>query len=90
VFDVGLRLGWPAEYGGRGLRNAYFDRWEHRLDELATDEVAAEELRDARDAEDYGVAYLYAGQGVGLLDRERSVAEVLGDLSRAEDLLRRF
>ena len=36
------------------------------------------------------MAYLYAGQGVGLLDRERSVAEVLGDLSRAEDLLRRF
>ncbi len=26
VFDVGQRLAWPPEYGGRALRNAFFDR----------------------------------------------------------------
>jgi nitronate monooxygenase len=89
VFDVGLRLGWPEAYGGRGLRNAYFDRWSGRLEELAGDEEAARELADARAAEDYDTAYLYAGQGVGLLREERSVAEVLRGFADAERLLRR-
>ena len=90
VFDVGLRLGWPAEYGGRGLRNAYFDRWADRLDALAADDDAARELAEARAAGDYDTAYLYAGQGVGLLREERSAADVLRDLAGAEELLRRF
>jgi nitronate monooxygenase len=88
VFDVAQRLGWPQEYGGRALRNAYFDRWESRLDELADDEEAARELREARDAGDYDTAYVYAGQGVGLLTEERSAAEVVEELAGAESLLR--
>ena len=44
VFDVGQRLTWPPEYGGRALRNAFFDRWVGREDELAADDVAAAEL----------------------------------------------
>jgi nitronate monooxygenase len=90
VFDVAQRLDWPEEYGGRGLRNAYFDRWEHRLDELADDEAAAAELIAARREQDLDVAYVYAGQGAGLLSEERSVADVLADLAGAEGLLRRF
>jgi nitronate monooxygenase len=89
VFDVALGLGWPEEYGARGLRNGFFDRWQHRLDELAADGAAREALGAAREAGDYDVAYLYAGQGVGLLDRERPVAEVLAELAGAEELLRR-
>jgi nitronate monooxygenase len=90
VFDVGQRLGWPPEYGGRALRNAYFDAWADRLDELASDEEAAAELVRARREEDYDRAYLYAGQGVGLLREERPAADVVADLARAEELLRRF
>jgi nitronate monooxygenase len=89
VFDVALGLGWPEEYGGRGLRNPFFDRWQHRLEALAADPSAREELRAARAAGDYATAYLYAGQGVGLLTEERPVAAVLADLAGAEDLLRR-
>ena len=89
VFDIALGLGWPREYGGRGLRNTYFDRWQQRLGELADDADAREELRAAQAAGDYDTAYLYAGQGVGLLDRERPVAEVLAELAGAEELLRR-
>jgi nitronate monooxygenase len=88
VFDVALGLGWPEEYGGRGLRNTYFDRWHRRLDELAADPAAREELRAAQQADDYDTAYLYAGQGVGQLDRERPAADVLADLAGAEHLLR--
>jgi nitronate monooxygenase len=90
VFDVAQRLSWPEEYGGRALRNEYFDRWADRLDDLSADDEAATQLTEARAAEDYDTAYVYAGQGVGLLHEERSVADVLADLSRAEDLLRRW
>ncbi|GAA1649247.1 nitronate monooxygenase [Georgenia ruanii] len=90
VFDVAQGLRWPAEYGGRALRNAFFDAWHDRLDELAENADAAEQLRQARAAEDYDTAVIYAGEGVGLLRSERSVAEVLAEFGRAEDLLRRF
>jgi nitronate monooxygenase len=90
VFDVAQRLAWPEEYGGRALRNGYFDRWADRLDDLSTDDEAATQLAEARTAEDYETAYVYAGQGVGLLHEERSAADVLADLARAEDLLRRW
>lgn len=89
VFDVALGLGWPEEYGGRGLRNAFFDRWQHRLVELADDPSARDELRRAQGAGDFDTAYLYAGQGVGLLHEERPVADVLAELAGAEELLRR-
>ena len=88
VFDVAQRLGWPPEYGGRALRNAFFDRWEGREDELAADDAAADELARARRDQDLDVGYVYAGQGVGMMQRERSVAEVMADLAGAEDLLR--
>jgi nitronate monooxygenase len=90
VFDVAQRLGWPEEYGGRALGNAFFDRWRDRLDELAHDDEAAADLADARRGEDYDTAYIYAGQGAGMLRDERSVADVLRELAGAEDLLRRF
>jgi nitronate monooxygenase len=90
VFDTAQRLGWPEEYGGRGLRNAYFDRWRDRLDDLAHDDDAAAELASAQKDQDFDTAYLYAGQGVGLLTEERTAADVLAELGRAEELLRRF
>jgi nitronate monooxygenase len=89
VFDVGQRLAWPPEYGGRALRNGFFDRWVGREDELAADDVAAAELRAAREHGDFDVAGLYAGQGVALLRAERAAADVLRELAGAEGLLER-
>jgi nitronate monooxygenase len=89
VFDVAQGLAWPEEFGGRALRNPFFDRWEDRLDELAAQGPSAE-LTEARAGEDYDTAYLYAGQVVGLVREERSVADVLADLGRAEELLGRW
>lgn len=88
VFDVAQRLGWPAEYGGRSLHNAYVERWRGRLEELAGDEAAAEQLRTARQDEDYDIAYLYAGQAVGTLTAERPVSQLVAELTAAEQLLR--
>ena len=89
VFDVGQRLDWPPEYGGRALRNAFFDRWEGAEDALARDDDAAAELAAARTAADFDVTCIYAGQGVGLLRGERSAAEVVAELAGAADLLDR-
>jgi nitronate monooxygenase len=89
VFDVAQRLAWPPEYGGRALRNAFFDRWAGREDELAGDDVAAAELGAAREHGDFDVAYVYAGQGVALLRAERAAADVMGQLAGAEALLDR-
>ncbi|MGZ6826676.1 MAG: NAD(P)H-dependent flavin oxidoreductase, partial [Mycobacteriales bacterium] len=81
VFDVAQRLGWPPEYGGRALRNAFFDRWAGREDALAADDAAAEELARGRREGDLDVAYVYAGQGAGLLRQERPAADVVRDLA---------
>ncbi len=89
VFDVGQRLAWPPEYGGRALRNAFFDRWVGREDELAGDEGTAAELSAARNSGDFDIACVYAGQGVGLLRDERTAADVLGEFAGAEGLLGR-
>ena len=89
VFDVAQRLGWPPEYGGRALRNAFFDRWVGREDELAEDDDARVQLETARRNTDLDVAYVYAGQAVGLLSGVRSAADVVRDFAAAADLLHR-
>jgi len=89
VFDVGQRIPWPAEYGGRSLANGFSARWAGREDELARDQDAQAELAAARQAGDYDTACLYAGQGVGLVTAERPAAEIVAGLGAgAERLLR--
>ena len=90
MFDVAQRLAWPPEYGGRALRNAYFDRWEHRLDELAADDAAAASSRRPRPPRTTARRTSTPGRAPGCSREERSVADVLADLAAAEDLLRRF
>lgn len=79
VFDVAQRLPWPREFGGRAVRNAFFDRWAGREDELGPD--AVDELAAAVKAGDWSVAHLYAGEGVAALTGERPAAEVVASLN---------
>jgi nitronate monooxygenase len=89
VFDIAGRVGSPRRYGGRALRNAFFVRWAAHESELETDDAAAAELTAARQRGDYDTAYLYAGQGVGLLREDRAAADVIAELAGARELLRR-
>jgi len=89
VFDIGLRQAWPPEYGGRALRNRFFERWAGRERELATDDDAHAELMTALERHDFETACIYAGQSVGLVRRLRPAAEVVADLAGAAELLRR-
>lgn len=87
VFDVAQRLGWPPEFGGRGLRNRFFDTWNGREDELATDDDAMKELAAARAAGDYDAAYLYTGQGAAMLHELVPAAAVVAEFGRAAEIL---
>ena len=77
VFDVAQRAAWPREYGGRALRNGFFDEWVGREDELAADPDALDEYAAARRRRDFDVAVVYAGQGAALLRSETTAAEVV-------------
>jgi nitronate monooxygenase len=87
VFDVAQRLAWPSEYGGRSLRNRFFETWAGREQELATDDAAMAELAAARAARDFDTAYIYAGQGAAMLQERRPAAAIMADLAGADDLL---
>jgi len=88
VFDIAQRLPWPPEYGGRALRNRFFDRWAGHEQDLQADAAAQAELASARDRGDYDTACIYAGQGAALLASERPAADVLADFAAADGLLR--
>jgi nitronate monooxygenase len=91
VFDVAQGIGWPPGYPGRALANDFWRRWSGREDELAADPDAAGQLAAAQRSGNYDVAYIYAGQGVGLLRAERSAAAVVTDIAaEAEALLARW
>jgi nitronate monooxygenase len=90
AFDRGYGTGWPAEFAGRALRNSFTDSWTGRESELAVADDARADLAAARQAGDYDIASIYAGQSVGLVSRQRPAAEVVAELATAEDLLRRW
>ena len=90
VFDTASAAGWPAEFGGRAVRNEFFDTWRGRESELGADDEALQRFRSARESVDLGAMAVYAGQGVGLLDgTRRSAAEVVEEMAGAADLLRK-
>jgi nitronate monooxygenase len=83
VFDVAQRAAWPPEYGGRALRNPFFDAWVGREEDLAASEASLAAYADAQRRGDFDTAALYAGQGVGLLRAVSSAADVVATFTRA-------
>lgn len=89
VFDVVQGIPWPEPFPGRAIANAFTKRWHGQESALARDEEAAHAFQAAREAEDYSSALIYAGQGVGLLERIEPAADIVGRMAReAEGLLR--
>lgn len=89
VFDVAQGIPWPPQYPGRALRNRFTDRWHQQAEELTQDETARQQLAEAIKSKNYDLAYIYAGEAVGLVKREQPAAEVIRQLGEgAEQLLR--
>jgi nitronate monooxygenase len=77
VFDAASRAGWPDEFGGRALRNAFFDSWEGKEEGLKSNDEAHAQFVAGTRAADPTITSLYAGQGVGTLDATTTATEVL-------------
>jgi nitronate monooxygenase len=89
VFDIAQQQPWPPEYGGRALRNRFFDQWAGHEQDLETDAAAHAEIASARDRGDYDTACVYAGQGAAMITGQRPAADVVADLATADGLLQR-
>ena len=88
VFDDVQRVPWPEEYPGRALRNRFAEQWHGRSRHLT--DAAFAEYAEARSRGDYDVAVIYAGEAAGLVQQERSAAEIVREIGAgAEALLRR-
>ncbi len=89
VFDVAQGIPWPPQYPGRALRNRFTDQWHHQTELLTQDEKAHQQLAEAIKSKNYDLAYLYAGEAVGLVTRQQPAGEVIRQLGDgAESLLR--
>ena len=91
VYDRLQDKGWPAEFGARAIRNAFGARWTGHEDELGAGTKPREEFIEARAAQDYDVAHIYAGQSIGMLDTVRPAAAIVADIeAQARELLERW
>ena len=89
AFDVAQGLAWPEQYPGRALRNDFTRRWQARLEALPQASEARQHLATAIANKNYDVAYLYAGEAVGLVTRQQPAGDVVHALGNgAERLLR--
>jgi nitronate monooxygenase len=78
VFDLSRRIAWPAPFTGRVLRNAHADRWAGRELELLShlDEESAKYMA-AREANDFDIAGVFAGEAAGLIHDVPSVRDLI-------------
>ncbi len=89
LFDRLLGIPWPDRYPGRALVNEFTERWHGREDAALADADAVASYRAARERGDHSIVQIYAGQSVGLIERERDAAEIIAELGDgAETLLR--
>jgi nitronate monooxygenase len=89
LFDRTLGIPWPARYPGRAIQNEFTLRWHGREDEAVADASAVAALRGATASKDFDVTYIYAGQSIGMIERERAAADVVREIGDgAESILR--
>ena len=89
AFDVAQGLAWPPQFPGRALRNRFTDEWHAHIDALQEANEARQQLAEAIANKNYDLAYIYAGEAVGLVTRQQSAADVIQHLGEgAERLLR--
>ncbi|HET8913921.1 MAG TPA: nitronate monooxygenase [Ktedonobacteraceae bacterium] len=89
AFDVAQGLAWPSEYPGRALRNRFTNQWHMQTEALAQTSEARQQLKEAIARKDYELAFLYAGEAVGLVKEQRPAGDIVRSLGDgAERLLR--
>jgi nitronate monooxygenase len=86
IFDVSRKLWWPAPFTGRALVNDHARRWMGREVELVQNvEAVAVEYAAARDAGNFDIAGVFAGDGVGLIHDVPPAAEIVERIASEAD-----
>jgi len=88
MFDIVRRNVWPAPYGIRTLRNAFFEKWRGREAELLQHQ-ATESTRyeKARDAGDFDTAAVIVGEAVDMISDIPPAAEVVERIAKEASAL---
>jgi nitronate monooxygenase len=87
AFDVAQGLAWPSQYPGRALRNRFTDQWHAHIDVLPQASEARQQLAEAIASKNYDLAYIYAGEAVGLVNRQQSAGDVIQHLCEGAERL---
>ena len=88
AFDVAQGIAWPTHFPGRALRNRFTDQWDAHTETLAGDASARQELAEAARRKDYDLAFIYAGEAVGLVAQQQPAGDIIRQLGEgAEQLL---
>lgn len=86
IFDVSRQIWWPAPFTARTLINDHARRWMGREAELIHNvEAVTAEYTAARDAGNYNIAAVFAGEGVGLIHDIPPAAEIVARIAREAD-----
>ncbi|MET1035944.1 MAG: nitronate monooxygenase [Arthrobacter sp.] len=91
AFDIAQGIPWPAEFGGRALRNAFSRRWAADYgglaDAMTTDPSLATAIEEARSSGDTSLAPVYAGQSAGMSPGHETAADIVAELAGFRALL---
>lgn len=88
AFDVAQGLPWPPQHPGRALRNRFTEQWSEHVDVLGQDQAARQQLAEAIKSKDFDLAFIYAGQAVGMVRQQSSAVDIIRQLGDgAEQLL---
>ena len=77
VFDIVRGAGWPEQYPGRAVKNAFFTNWHGREAELDSVWQAEDKIYSNTDPADLSTRVLWAGEGVDLVDEIRPAGEII-------------
>jgi nitronate monooxygenase len=88
VYDRLQDKSWPTEFRARALLNAFGATWTGRDEQVVAGTKPRATFEQARAAEDYDIAHIYAGQSVGLLDAVQPAATIVSNIeTQARELL---
>ncbi len=85
AFDVAQGIAWPAHFPGRALRNRFTDQWDAHTETLTGDGSARQELAEAIKRKDYDLAFIYAGEAVGLVAQPQPAGEIIRQLGEGAE-----
>ena len=90
VSDIARGSAWPSKYAARTLRNAFFDRWRGREDELAADPAAQRAYQEAIARGELPQDPVWASEAIDLITELSPAAELVGTLAaQAKEALAR-